>query len=429
MGVHKFAIKTLKSDKKQSLFFICSIMLSVAVVFNIFNIIYNKNLMEFQKQYFDIFNIIALSIIIVTIFFIFFASSFFLLNKSKELGIAALSGLSTFNLSSILITQTLIIVAIAVALGLVVGFIISPMFLSAMFTAIGITGNLLEVSKEGMFLTIVFIIVLGMYVVLFNWGYVYRTELIDLVNAKKKVTEPDDRMVKIPKLTYLIVFLLPSIFLFIRIDEPEKAFLAFVVMLITTYGTQGTIRYLIPYKILEYKKKYFFDDKLKIISLSNLYYSLRRAIPLVVILAIGSTLSISLIGSYYDVAAVKYICVFAYVLITILISISIIYKVMIEVYNNRRNSFLQLKMIGYNKDQIINIILQEIILFNLVIIGAPLFHIIILLITYVRVNIMTLGLALMLLGIFLGCYMISGIISYLGYKKIVISYLYGGNDR
>lgn len=70
-------------------------------------------------------------------------------------------------------------------------------------------------------------------------------------------------------------------------------------------------------------------------------------------------------------------------------------------------------MIGYNKDQIINIILQEIILFNLVIIGALLFHIIILLITYVRVNIMTLGLALILLGIFLGCYMMSEIISYL----------------
>ena len=33
MGGQKFAIKTLKSDKKQSLFFICSIMFSVAVVF------------------------------------------------------------------------------------------------------------------------------------------------------------------------------------------------------------------------------------------------------------------------------------------------------------------------------------------------------------------------------------------------------------
>ncbi|SCJ93409.1 Uncharacterised protein [uncultured Clostridium sp.] len=33
MGVQKFAIKTLKSDKKQSLFFICSIMFSVAVFF------------------------------------------------------------------------------------------------------------------------------------------------------------------------------------------------------------------------------------------------------------------------------------------------------------------------------------------------------------------------------------------------------------
>lgn len=425
MGVKKFAVKMLIKDKNQSLMFLLAMIISVVLVFNIFNIIYNENLIQLQNEYSGTINIIVVALLSISMFLTFFASSFFLMNKSKELGIALTSGLSTYSLASLLFYQTFILIIISLLIGLILGISTSPTVQEIIYKAANITSEPILISQYGLILTVMFMLILAVFLVLFNCGYAFRTEVIDIVTETKKVSNPDTRRIKIPKQSYIIVFLLPIILPIFNVRTADQAQLVFGFMIFVTYGTFGVIRYYIPYKIMELKKNKYFEDKIKLISLSNLYYALKKALPLVLMLAISSTLFITLIASNSDYELVKLICIFTYGLITILLGLSIIYKILIETYNKRK-TFVQLRLMGYSKEQVIKIILQEIGMFNILTVGAPLFHIIILLITFTKTSLISLSLAGILLLIFVSVYMASFIISYLGYKKIVIDYLYGG---
>jgi putative ABC transport system permease protein len=369
-----------------------------------------------------LYNIIALTVIVIAILFIFFANSYFIMGKTKELAIAGLSGVNVYKLSQYLFHQNFIIMLIALPLGLLLGIAVMPLFLTIVNITLGINGGMWAFSKMGIICSAVVIAMQCILLVLLNTGYVYKNEIINLISIERAMYKPDTRTFKIPRVIYLIIYLIPIVLAFIDLNSEESSYFVFDTILIGVYGMQGVIQYFLPAVILKLKKKKYIHDKIRLISLSNLHYSLRKSSFLIVLFAVSNVMLIWFICIYRNLPRVKAMSIFSYVIIVLLLAICIIYKVAIEAVN-RKSSFKQLKLIGYNSNQIKRIIGEEVAMFYSIAIGTPLIYIIVMIVTQVKAEAMGHTLAFSLLGVFLIVFCLAGAVSYVQYKRIVNNYL------
>lgn len=103
MGSCKFAIKTLLSNSKSSICYLCSMVFPIAVIFNLLNISCNT---EFISKNLDGKSLCAGIIFTLSIFiyvFTFYSNSHFVISTSKELAVASLSGIHPNKLGRILL--------------------------------------------------------------------------------------------------------------------------------------------------------------------------------------------------------------------------------------------------------------------------------------------------------------------------------------
>ncbi len=422
MGVYKLTINLLKSDLKQCIFYCLSIAFSVGIIFNAFNIVTNESFVALGKNEAEVSSTIIFSIISIVILFTFFANSYFIMSKSKEIATSILSGANYYKISALLFFQNFIIIGLGSILGYILGIIISPLFLYIMFRGLGISGSILDLSTEGIWGTFAVIMVQFFCVSYGDFMYVSSKEITELMKENRQVYKPDDRIVKTPKIVYLIIYLIPIVTIFINPKKLDPSALIFINIVLSIYGTQGVIRYFLPDTILKLKKNKYINDKVKLISFSNLHYSLRKLDFLVVILSVSTITLIALSGLYSHSSSIKIVSICSYITIIILMAITILYKLMIEV-SNRRYAFKQLRLIGYTISQIKKVIFHEVKIFYYMVIGIPLFHIVIYLILFRNIGIISTTLSLAFLGVYLVTFLIIGIISYFVYRRLITSYL------
>ncbi|MGG7178755.1 hypothetical protein ACQPU1_14230 [Clostridium paraputrificum] len=422
MGNIRFAMKMLFEDIGQAIFYVVSMTFSITVIFNIFNVIYNEDFTGPNDEAYIVFSGIAFIILIVSLLFIAFANLYFIYGKTKELAIAVLSGRSVYKVGGILTVQNAVLGIIGITLGLILGFTTMPIVNKIAYMSLGRSGDTSAFSITGFTLTIAIIVLQFIMMILVDMGYVYRREIVDLIREKKIMYERDDRKLKVSNSLYINIYFLPLLILLLPISIRDKSILYNHGMIISLIGMVGIVRYALPKLIMKLKLKKYLYEKIKLQSLSNLHYSLRKANYLIVILVVSISLLIKIICQYNDEPQIRTVTIASYIVVTLLMAITIIYKVFIESIN-RKNSFKQLKLIGYKNEDIRKIILEEEIYFYGIILGIPLFHMIILLLTNIVAGNIDSGNAILLIGIYLGAYLLSFIISVIGYKKIIFDYL------
>ncbi|MGG7178753.1 hypothetical protein ACQPU1_14220 [Clostridium paraputrificum] len=434
MGNLRFAIKMLYNDIKQCTFYIVSMIFSTAVIFNIFNLIYNKDFtnpdIEMSLNLYGTtvndsyltFSIIALIVVCVGTLLSSFANMYFVYGKTKELAIAVISGRSVFSVGGILTIQNAILGFIGIAGGLILGLIMMPIINIVTYKSIGQPVNIMAFSKMGFMITSVIIVLQFIMMVLVDVGYVYRREVVDLISDKKIMYERDKRSIKAYGWIYIFLYFLPVGVFFSSASNRDKASSYAYAMYIALIGMSGIIKYVLPQFIISIKRRKYVYSKIKLQSISNLHYSLRRANLLVIILAISASLLIQFICRGKNMPQVISVTTAAFIVVILLMAITIVYRVFIEAIN-RKNTFKQLMLVGYTKKEIGTIIFQESTYLYLITLIVPLFHIIIMIVSNIKAGDITEGLGVLIIGTFLGTYLLSFIISLTGYKKIIFDYL------
>lgn len=179
------------------------------------------------------------------------------------------------------------------------------------------------------------------------------------------------------------------------------------------------MQYYIPFKILELKKDKYAGDKITLISLGNLHFSLKSIVFLITLLS-GVIEALLYIINLSNDPGLKVICLFSYITVLLLISSSLVYKFIIEM-PSKVHTFKQLILIGYIKPQLNKIINKEVFLLYSIIIGLPLIHFCIFLYMFVSFGVLSVTFALTLIFIFLCIFLISAFISFVIYKKSIFS--------
>lgn len=416
MGTVKFAIHMLKADFKKSLFYCGSLIFSTMIVFVFFNMTVNPVYGGDPSGRSNSFTtILSLIVVVIAMVMAFFANSFYLANKSKELAIETLSGGSVLTLANYILTQNFMIMLIAIPLGLAWGYVMIPLINGYLYPQLGAVENIWTIYPAGISYTIVSLITEMIWLVLVDTGYAYRTEIITLISAEKTMNPKSKSSVKLPDFVFILLYILPIVMI-LAFEPDATVYLA--VSCIGLFGVSGLLKSVLPKFLKRTVKKHYFNHSHKMISLSNLNYSLKQATTLIQMVIISATFLVCFMCIYFEDPKQLVIIMMSYLVLTFMMAVSIIYKVMIEAMH-RQLSFRHLKMIGYITKDLKKVIAQEVFGLYLVIILFPTLYFMAILFKFMIVGKMTLSFCATVLLFYVLIFVIAGIISYFIYQRIV----------
>lgn len=175
------------------------------------------------------------------------------------------------------------------------------------------------------------IIIQILFVAAFDVGYGHRSEICDLIKSNNKGYKPKKKNLSAFKIIiYFIMFIVPIIgVFFINYNSGGYEFIIQITAIIGGAGLALFIRDGIPYIIEAYLNKSGRKDPIKVMYLRNLKYVMEKSAVIMICFSV-IIIAITIIGGVnYDIKF-SIVSTIGLVATTFLLSITIIYKVIIE---------------------------------------------------------------------------------------------------
>lgn len=429
MGIFRFSMSMLKKEYKKSIAYTITLFLTIAVTFLFFNIIDNPYLIENAKSDIGLTSdnvpfssILSFIIIVFCAFMIIFANNFYISRKTKEIAIMTMSGSSFINITFYLFYQNLVMTLIAFPIGILIGILASLGVNQAIYTYLQYNASLFYVPFQAIGHTLVVIVtIIGMQL-LYASGFVYRKDIQYMLSQETQMNMKDQRIIRINPYFYVFIYLMGMVILLTTSFTPT---FAIVPCCIGVLGIGGMIKYCFKEWILKLKDKYFLSHKIMLVSLSNLYQSLRRAVLLIGIYGVSTTVMIAIMIAQQSNPREMITAMIAFIVVILLLLASIVYKYSMEA-SSRKTFYYNLYKLGYTLSQLVEMIQKEIIMFYMILVGLPFVYIITsLIITFIHQGITLEFMITVILAQIIPC-MISGIFTYRLYKKTVLDMIKEG---
>ncbi|MEG2737940.1 hypothetical protein [Clostridium sp.] len=422
MGNIKFYIKLIKIDKKTSAAYVLSLAMGFLILFNIFNLFFLDGIRPEESGEKIFFGGVILVIAAIILLLGYYSNLFFLSRRGKEVGVELMSGLSLVGLSVSFIVQNIILSGLAAFIGVIGGVILLPIFNALAFNLIGISGDRYAISMDGIFCTVLVIIIQIMFVGAVDVGVGHRTEVCNLIKNSSKGYNPKKKETSILKtLIYFIMFMVPimSIF-FINFTNEGYEVIIQMTAIIGGIGLAFFIKDGIPCIIELYLNKIGRKDPIKVMYLRNLKYIMEKSAVIMIcfsVIIIAITVVIGGAGNDIRFSTVSTIGLSS---TTVLLSITIIYKIVIEALN-RKNSFKQMFLLGYTKEKIAQIIEKEVLMYYFIVFIMPFLQGLFIFYGYVKSRTIKVEILLTLAIVIVVLAVATFFISYNVYKKIILN--------
>ncbi|MBS6043499.1 MAG: hypothetical protein KIA08_12495, partial [Clostridium baratii] len=228
MGIYNFAKKTFRADFKNSIFYILSIAMTTAFMFNAINLAYNSVIYSTKgdvvvgapQNYYGVTSQVVYPIPLLQkqnlMILVFVATLFAVIcnknhikRKGKELAFIITNGASLVDVSRYLLYINGRTYIIGASIGILSGLVLTPIFNTIMYKMVGTEGPLFTFDSEGLAIVAIYVAIQYGLIVALNFGYAYRKEIIDLMKVEKTKGLYDSRTVKVPGILFLIMYLIP----------------------------------------------------------------------------------------------------------------------------------------------------------------------------------------------------------------------------
>lgn len=193
--LYNLSLKNIKKSFKDYAIYFVTLILGVCI-FYLFNSMDSQTaILEVtsrQSEMIDlleqILSYISVFVSFILGFLIIYASRFLIKKRNKEFGVYMTLGMSKRKISLLLLIETFIIGLISLALGLLLGIILSQItsiFVANLFEA-NMSKFTFNFSKTALFKTILYFGIIYFIVMIFNTIIINKNKLIDLLQASKK---------------------------------------------------------------------------------------------------------------------------------------------------------------------------------------------------------------------------------------------------
>ncbi|MEG1002280.1 FtsX-like permease family protein [Clostridium sp.] len=442
MGIYDFAKKTFKADFKNSLFYIFSISITVAFMFNAINLAYNQSIystkgevvVEKATDYIGVVESFVypipllqkqnlLILVFVATFFAVICNKNHIKRKGKEIAFAITNGASIVDVSRYLMYINGRTYIIGASIGLVIGLILTPIFNTIMYKFLGSDGPLFTFDTEGLLIVAVYVVIQYLLLVSLNFGYAYRKEIIDLMKVENTKGFTDSRNVRVPGTLFLILYLIPIVYSLTLPSFEGAEGAAYVSFILGSIGVYGIIKYFIPKIIKNLKKKRFMYKGLRRIYISNFEKMLSDSLIYVLALTIALNYFANSIVEYIEFDGMKGNLMFCIFGTSLIVGLSLFYKLMVET-DEKMKLYNQLKILGYSKEEVVEILKKEYLLFYSIALLLPISLLIGNLIIYTCVGAYTITLTVQVLVIVFVPLVLAGIVSSMKNREKIVNQIF-----
>ncbi|MGL4655509.1 MAG: hypothetical protein ACRCWM_06485 [Sarcina sp.] len=377
MGIKKFSKQMFKLAMKDSFSYVLSVAVTVMLVFAMVNISFNKiiygTLTSETVMVWEVVGLgcvlvettvgaiqqelVMMSIMIVTVFTIMGNNSF-LKRRLKELSFIVMNGATISEMSYYIRYMCSRIFLIASFLGVILGVIFAPLFNFIMYKLVGVDGQIFLYYKETFTVIFSFAFVNYMYLMIASAAYVYRKQVDELMTEDREKNVKDNRQLKIPKVLYLITYLMPLLIIFIPESYGNINGFITVGIYIMAVASIGVILLYLPEKLKDFNKSKFMYHKERKIFINNAFMKLKHTIIYIVGMILAINYFLDKILEFREHESIVAILLFSMLLCTIIIAVSLANKI-IDDCGIGESFYKDLSAMGYSKMELFRISLKE----------------------------------------------------------------------
>ena len=223
----ELAVRNVKRQVGNYLIYFLTVAFTVALIFAINNVIFCSQLMQYaevieQLKYSMITFTIFVSLIVA--FVLGYATSFMLKLRKREFGVYLTLGMTRKNILILFIFETLLLCAAALAVGILLGFVLYQGLMAILSSLMEIDLSFAPYSLQGLVLTVVLVVGIFILSSITSALYLKKVSVYQLIHGDKKV----ERGVKYPMfwMFVTIISLAVGIGSFLLFDhELRQAFL------------------------------------------------------------------------------------------------------------------------------------------------------------------------------------------------------------
>lgn len=423
MEAFKLTLLLISRDKKNVLFYLFSSILSFSILFSIFNVIFDPNLISIlnQEQY-----IILTTLGLVVLFMIitvgYHSNSFFMDKRKKEFAVELVSGLSLNGLAFSIGALNFVISFISLIGAFIIGIVFSPLLNKFIYSFIGLENLSTTLTKDGIFSTCAMLLINILLLGLLNVGLGYRTEICNLIRSKS----PYDPKVKylehdFSKTTNNIFKILSLCFIILLAFGPLVAILFTndidtiqIFIIISALGIFFFVFKLIPifFELLSKNT----DDKINTIVFKNLFVNIKKNRATLISILTISIFMLYFLGEYTRSRYLAISGIGISFLLIILFLLTSLYAFN-SLGNLKLRNFKILFSLGFTKGDVEKIIFKESLLNTILICCLPFLLIVISILKLVLISQVNIYLATLILCVIILAILISFTGSYLLYKN------------
>ena len=290
---NKLAVSNLIKNRKLYYPFALAVLLAVTITYLFYSLTLNPNIGKIRGGE-TISMTLGLGMVIVTIasaIIVFYANSFVMKNRSKELGIYGMLGLEKRHLISMVFKELLIFGSLTLTAGLGLGALFDKLIFALLLKLMNMKVELVATFQPSVFILVVLIfgaIFLGL--IFINAFRIARMNALQL-SREKASGEKKGRFLGLQTILGLIS-LGAGYYLAVTVENPLNAVLIFfVAVLLVIFGTYllfnaGITVFL---QILKKNKRYYYQPN-NMISVSNLIFRMKKNAVGLATIAILSTM-------------------------------------------------------------------------------------------------------------------------------------------
>ena len=389
MGIKDFSKQMFSKTIKDSFSYICAIALTAMLVFVTVNIasnevIYGENTTQLIKVYRQVGlgrvlvdtslgyiqrEFILITILIVGVFTVV-SNNTFLKKRVDELAFVVMNGATISEMSYYIRYMCSKMFIVASLLGAVLGIVFAPVFNLLMYKIVGVEGQIFIYDGESFLLVLGYMIVNYLYLMISSTSYVYRKEVVELMDENREKNCKDTRMIKFPSIIYLLLYICPGFLLLLPDWYGDINGFITVGVYISIVATIGVIIMYIPKKLRSLNNKEFMNHKEKRIYINNAFIKLKNTIIYIAGMVVAINYFLSKILDFRKYNDIVVILLFCMIVCVVVITVTLTNKIIDDCGINEV-FYKDLSAIGYSKKELFKIGVKE----NKTIISAILFFI------------------------------------------------------
>ncbi|MGL5354607.1 MAG: FtsX-like permease family protein [Clostridium sp.] len=300
MDFKGFAIRNVGRNMKAYFAYFLSSTISASLMFSISMLIFHPdfNTSELEPSL-KIALYLANSIAyIFLILFVFYSVSVFLKSRFKEFGILYIVGASKKQIRKLIFIENIIISLSSSLSSIVIGLILSKIFLVISSSFIGIEALKFYIPFKAMIITVGAFLLIGIIVSIATFRVIKENEVIKLLKGSQKPKEEPKSSQILASLS--VIFIGISYIIALNTKEDNVMYILVPVAVLSIVGTYLLFSQLSIFIIKVLKSKEgFYRNRTNILWISNLLYKIKDNIRIFFLIAITSTIAFISIGAVY----------------------------------------------------------------------------------------------------------------------------------